>query len=111
MRNETILTEATWGLGNVVDAFFARGSSWRISLAAASFVCRLDSALLIYLSTNFIFEKNKKKRAYYLSWFKRYFVTAILFICPVVIIEPFIIVFGLMMIPFFLIKYILWQAK
>lgn len=61
----------------------------------------------LYLSTYPLIlslKKNKKRRAYYLSWFKRYFVTAILLIFPVIIIEPFTIVFGLMIIPFFLLN-------
>lgn len=61
--------------------------------------------LAIYLSSYPMMMAMKKKRLdYYLSWVKRYLIMAVIFILPVIIIEPFIIVIGLFLVPFFLLN-------
>lgn len=78
----------------------AGGFHWQQLLLFAGWIPLYLSTYPLILSL----KKNKRKQSFYLSWFKRYFFTAILFIAPVIIMEPFLLVFGFMMTPFFLLN-------
>ncbi|QBP42607.1 YwiC-like family protein [Paenisporosarcina antarctica] len=59
----------------------------------------------LYLSTYPLVQAIKKKKVkFHMTWFYRYFFTAIVFIIPVVVMRPSIGFVGLLMIPFFLLN-------
>lgn len=59
----------------------------------------------LYLSTYPLVQAIKKKKVkFHLTWFYRYFFTAIVFIIPVVVMKPSIVIVGLLMLPFFLLN-------
>ncbi|SDZ74697.1 YwiC-like protein [Thalassobacillus cyri] len=64
----------------------------------------------LYLATYpLILAVKKKKIRFHMNWFFRYFIVAVIFALPVLIVEPFLLLIAFMMVPFFIIN--LWFGK